>query len=208
MDPSDRNLRAWEEVQRRRAADAEAELHLPRFVREALPPLAGRHVLHVGCGAGVRTADLIELGALVTGLEESPEALEAARQRAPSALFLSTDPHELPLEVRRGRFDVVLSEGLVREPERWAAGAAAALRPSGLLLHRDEHPAARCLDAALRWREDYFTGPPTLGELVDAIADAGLALERIRELPAPRRRQDPRVPGELLLVARKPSGPR
>jgi hypothetical protein len=91
----------------------------------------------------------------------------------------------------------------VAEPEPWAAGVVAALKPGGLLLHRDVHPAARCLDAALRWREDYFTGPPTLGELVDTVVAAGLAIERVRELPAQRRRQDPRAPGELLLVARK-----
>ena len=203
MEPTDHNLRAWEEVHRRRAADAEAELHLPHFVRDQLPPLAGRHVLHLGCGTGIVTADLIELGGLVTGLDESAEALEEAREHAPNALFLAADRHDLPLELRRGRFDIVYSEGAVVEPEAWAAGVVGALKAGGLLLHRDVHPAARCLDAALRWREDYFTGGPGVGELVDAIVAAGLTLERLRELPAQRSRQDPRVPGELLLVARK-----
>ena len=101
------------------------------------------------------------------------------------------------------------------------------LRPGGQLLLHDGHPVVDCLDAALHWRESYFRtelepstgfehfqlpGPEArkqkferfwqLGQIVTAIADAGLVVTRLDELPSDRhwRRQDPRVPGEYVLL--------
>jgi hypothetical protein len=44
---------------------------------------------------------------------------------------------------------------------------------------------------------------------VTTIVDAGLVVTRLDELPSDRRwrRQDPRVPGEFVLLARKPAVP-
>ena len=66
-------------------------------------------------------------------------------------------------------------------------GVAAALRTGGVLLLHDEHPAGACLDAFGRWREDYFARP-VLGEVVTAVAGAGLALRGLEEWPGKDRR--------------------
>ena len=73
---------------------------------------------------------------------------------------------------------------------------AAALRPGGVLLLHDEHPAAACLDAFGRWRGDYFAGPG-VGALVGAVTGAGLVLRGLEEWPG----RDARVPSHIVLVA-------
>jgi SAM-dependent methyltransferase len=204
MEPTDLNRRAWDEVHRPRSDTAPARL--PEVVERRLPDLSGKHVLHLGCGTGEATAELAGLGALVTGVDESAEAVAAARERAPAVAFVQGDVNQLPVELRRGRFDVVYT-GIGSALELWAAAVAAALRHGGEAIVHDEHPLLACLDDMLHWREDYFAAGSTgLGEVVTALAAAGLVVESLEELPVesallPQAR---RVPGELLLVARKP----
>jgi SAM-dependent methyltransferase len=208
MEPTDTNLRAWDEAHRslRRGGGRRG---LPKPVRERLPDLEGRHVLHLGSGAGRETAALIGLGALVTGIEGSEETVRAARKRLPDAALVAADIQELPVELRRGRFDVVYSSwgtlALVSSLERWATGIAAALRHGGVLIAYDEHPVAACLDQMLHWHESYFDGWP-VSRVVEALLAAGLGLERLEELPDPNRwgRREVRVPGDLIVIARKP----
>ena len=213
MEPTEHNRRAWDEVHRRRAQVMAGQLGIPTLVRERLPQLAGKHVLHLQCATGESTAELAELGALVTGVDISSEALALAHEHAPSAAFVQGDVHALPVELRRGRFDLVYTGGGVlawlQDLGAWAAGIAAALRPGGELFLYDEHPVLACLDVSLRWREDYFeedvlvnvgwehfdlTGPPAeeekherfwrLGQIVTAVIDAGLVLRSLEEFPS------------------------
>jgi SAM-dependent methyltransferase len=209
MEPTEHNRRAWDELQRRRSTERSDRLRLTDRLRAYLPEIAGRHVLHLACETGEATAGLAELGALVTGVDDSPDDLEAARANAPTAVFLVGDVQVLPAEVRRGRFELVLatrSLDRVSDLDAWAAGAVAALRPAGTFVIHDVHPVARCVDATLRWRGSYFDEPGQVSSVVNALARAGLRLERLDELPAdgpPRRHVEP-VPAELVIVARKP----
>ena len=104
MEPTEQNLRAWEEAHRRRSA-APAE-------RPGLP------------------AELAALGAVATGVDDYAQALEAARSRWPSILWVEAPPEVLPAELRRGRFDLVYAGGGVvaelRDPDAFAAGVVAA----------------------------------------------------------------------------------
>jgi SAM-dependent methyltransferase len=208
MEPTDTNLRAWDEAHRslRRGGGRRG---LPKPVRERLPDLEGRHVLHLGSGAGRETAALIGLGAFVTGVDGSEETVRAARKRLPDAALVAADIQELPVELRRGRFDVVYSSwgtlALVSDLNGWAAGISAALRRGGVLIAYDEHPVAACLDQMLHWHESYFDAWP-VSRVVEALLGAGLGLERLEELPDPNRwgRREVRVPGDLIVIARKP----
>jgi SAM-dependent methyltransferase len=208
MEPTDSNLRAWEEAHRKLRRGG-GRRGLPKPVRERLPDLEGRHVLHLGSGAGRETAALIGLGALVTGVDGSEETVRAARKRLPDAALVAADIQELPVELRRGRFDVVYSSwgtlALVSDLGRWAAGISAALRSGGVLIAYDEHPVAACLDQMLHWHESYFDAWP-VSRVVEALLAAGLGLERLEELPDPNRwgRREVRVPGDLVVIARKP----
>jgi hypothetical protein len=99
-----------------------------------------------------------------------------------------------------GRWDLVYlgygSLARLRALDAWAAGVAAALRPGGVLLLHDEHPASACLDAFARWRGDYFAAPG-LGELVTAVARSGLMLRGLEEWPG----KDAKVPAHIVLAA-------
>jgi SAM-dependent methyltransferase len=207
MEPTEENLRAWNELHRRRAA-ARAATPPPRPEALALlPDLGGKRVLHVSCGTGETSAELVARGALVTGIDRDEEALALARERAPGGVFLVGDIDELPSHLRRKRFDLVYAgPGTLRsvDLEGWLAAAASALRARGALFVHERHPVADCIDpTTLRWRADYFELGWTLGELIDAVLAAGLVLQHLVELRAPSlpRRQDPRVPAELVAIA-------
>jgi predicted TPR repeat methyltransferase len=223
MEPTDHNRRAWDEIHRRRAEAMKDRPGIPELVRKRLPDLRGRHVLHLQCGTGESTAELEQLGALVTGVDISSEAIAVARTRAPNSAFIQADVQALPLELRRGRFELVYTGGGVltwlQDVDAWAAGIVGALRHGGFLLLYDEHPVLACLDDFLHWRESYFDeasgeaareqkreGFWRLGQVVTALAQAGLTVRRLEEFPAlhPWRRQDPRVPGDFILTAAKP----
>ena len=211
MEPTEHNRRAWDELHRRRADAHDDGRRLPPPVRHALADLTDRRVLHLHCGSGEATAELAELGGVVTGVETSGPALEAARERWPSILWVQADPQALPAELRRGRFDLVYS-GLgsladVRDLETWVQQTKTTLRGGGDLLLFEEHPIAHCVDGLMHWRESYFAaGSPRLGQIVNAVVRNGLALRALEEYPARsdgRRRHDARVPGTFLLYAQR-----
>ncbi len=121
---------------------------------------------------------------------------------------------------------------------RWAEVVAAALRPGGRLILHEEHPLAGCLwysDGQLRIASDYFgrARPEReqgwshfaggedaaetkwefswpLGDVVTALARAGLRIERLEEFPSDADWRfgnlldaARRLPGAYLLIARK-----
>ena len=216
MEPTEQNLRAWEAAHRRAAANSpQGSPGLPDPVRHSLASLTGKRVLHLQCGTGEATMELASLGAVATGVDPSEEALEVARERQPSIVWVHAEPGSLPAELRRGRFDLVFAgEGAlawVGDLAAFATGAAAALRPGADLLLYEEHPVALCVDAMMHWRENYFADDIRLwrlGQIVTALARAGLTVRALEEYPARTtalRRQDSRLPGEFLLHAVKPA---
>jgi SAM-dependent methyltransferase len=221
MEPTEHNRRAWDEIHKRGADAVAAHVGIPAPIRERLPDVAGKHVLHLQCGTGEETAELSELGALVTGIDISAEAIAIAHERAPNAAFVRADVEELPIQLERGRFDLVYAGGAIFERlhdlEAWARRAAGALKPGGTLLAYDEHPVSACVDPASHWRRDYFEDGTTasderfwrLGQIVTAVAGAGLVIRSLEEFSTIYetywREKDPRVPGYFLLLADKPS---
>jgi len=211
MEPTEENLRAWDARHRARPEPVE----LPSHVARTLGDLKRKRVLHLLCGTGEATAALAELGAVVTGVDPRPQSLEAARERWPKILWVDGDPQSVPRQLRRSRFDLVYSgEGVLdglSDLDGWAAGIAAALRPTGELLVFDDHPVADCIDGLLRWRSDYFRDPADpdrlwrIGQIVSALARAGLRVAALEEYPGgtSRLRHDRRIPATFLLYARR-----
>jgi SAM-dependent methyltransferase len=207
LEPTDVNRRMFDEAHRRRGGGRTA---LPPIVKQTLGDLAKKNVLHLHCGSGEGSAELAELGAVVTAIEPDETLLDVARERWPSILWIAADPQALPANLRRGRFDLVYSpEGVIgrlADLDAWADGVAAALGPHGELLVFDDHPVALCVDGLQRWHRDYFEdGIARLGRVVTTLARAGLKIEALEEYPldAAGRRHDRRVPASFLLYARK-----
>ena len=210
MEPTEQNRRAWDEVHRRRAETMAGQLGIPEQIRALLPDVKGKHVLHLQCATGESTAELVELGALVSAVDISAEALDIARERAPDVAYVHADAQELPLELRRGRFDLVYTGGGVlvwlQDLDAWATGIASALKAGGMLLLYDAHPVSQCVDPLGHWRDDYFdealqvtsgwehfelTGPAVseqkhekhwqLGQIIETLTEAGLSITRLAE---------------------------
>jgi 2-polyprenyl-6-hydroxyphenyl methylase/3-demethylubiquinone-9 3-methyltransferase len=99
-------------------------------------PLEGKTALDVGCGAGLLTEPLARLGAQVTGLDASPELIEAAREHA-ARQGLEIDYRAAAVEDIEGRFDLVTSLEVIEhvaDPQAFVAALAARLAPGGLMI--------------------------------------------------------------------------
>jgi len=211
MEPTDHNLRAWDEAHRPRPEP----VVLPALVARTLGDLSEKRVLHLQCATGEATAALAELGAVATGVDPREPLLEEARERWPTILWVQGEAQSLPAELRRGRFDLVYSgEGVIGaldDLDAWARGVVAALRVRGELLVFDDHPVADCVDGLLHWRDDYFREPADpgrlwrIGQVVSALARAGMHVAALEEYPGgtSRRRHDRRIPATFLLYARR-----
>ncbi len=210
MEPTDENRQLWDRLHASRRA-APPGPGLPGPVRQSLGDLKKKRILHIACGTGEASAELAELGAVVTGVDPSEDELELARERAPSILWVQAEPDALPRELKRERFELVYcAPGTLEETrdlEAFARGIRNALRAGGDLLLYDEHPVAWAVDGMMHWRDSYFgEGRWRLGQVVSAVARAGLEVQVLEEYPARHgsvRRHDARVPAEFLLYARR-----
>ena len=186
-----------------------------RFHRDAFLPLVpapGRRTLDLGCGEGRLSRDLKALGHDVVGIDASPTMLAAARDMDPDIETRLADAAALPFD--DGAFDCVVAfmslqdvddlRGAIRESAR-------VLEPGGRLCLAIVHPinsAGRFLsdDPAsplviegsyldtLRYEETiereglemtFVSDHRPLQAYADALADAGLLIERLREPAMP-----------------------
>jgi SAM-dependent methyltransferase len=151
-DPSDhvvRNRAAWDRLsvefaEPGRRAWAEPEptwgmWEIPEREIRALPDVAGKDAIELGCGTAYWSAWLARRGARVVGLDNSPKQLATARtlQREHGLAFplIHADAERVPLA--DASFDLALSEygaSIWCDPHRWIPEAARLLRPGGRLV--------------------------------------------------------------------------
>jgi len=113
--------------------------NVPERELRALPEVAGKDVLELGCGTAYWSAWLARRGARVVGLDNSSKQLESARsfQREFGLAFplIHASAEEVPIP--DARFDLILSEygaSIWCDPYRWVPEAARLLRPGGELV--------------------------------------------------------------------------
>ena len=102
----------------------------------AARPLAELRVLDVGCGAGLLAEPLTRLGASVTGVDASGEAIAAARRHAEGG-GLTIDYWIGGAHVAEGTFDVVVTMEVVEhvpDLDAFVAEAVAPLKADGLFV--------------------------------------------------------------------------
>jgi SAM-dependent methyltransferase len=173
---------------------------LSRFLREGgstlfqeehdlLGELEGRSLVHLQCNSGGDSISLARLGATVTGVDLSDEAVYSARVLAEKtgtrATFERADVCDwLQQASREGRrFDVAFaSYGVIcwlPDLRRWAWGIASILNPGGRFVLIDFHPAADIFDRDWNHVSDYpYGGEPLLleGGVGDYVAASGRGL--------------------------------
>lgn len=162
---------------------------LQEAVASEAAPEPGREVLEIGCGTGAVTARLLERGARVTALDQSPEMMEQARRRVAGCtsgemIWLERTAAEIDA-LPAAAFDSVvlslcLSEMSAAERGFVLAQARVRLRSGGRLVAADEVRArglarplqmlGRIPQAALGWL--------LAGSVSRPLADLGGELER------------------------------
>ena len=109
--------------------------------------IGGKRLLHLQCHFGMDTMSWARLGAKVTGVDFSAEAISRARSLSEElgidAEFVVSNVYDLP-DVLDGRFDVVFtSYGVLTwlpDLDRWAEVVAHFLEPGGVFYIVDAHP--------------------------------------------------------------------
>jgi SAM-dependent methyltransferase len=148
-----------------------------------LGSVAGLRVLHLQCHIGSDTLALAQRGAVVTGIDFSAPAIDAARALAAelglAARFVISDVYGAPTALPEpGGFDLVYTSWgtTVWLPDivRWAEVVAWFLRPGGALYFADGHPTAYIFDdiagVDAEGRPGWFS--PYLARAPDTIDDS------------------------------------
>lgn len=147
---------------------------------DLLGPVHGKTLVHLQCNSGGDSLSLANLGAKVTGVDISDEAVGSARDLSRNssipASFERADIYDwLEDAARRGRrFDLVYSSyGVVcwlPDLETWARGIARILNSGGRFAMVDFHPFADTLDEDWNLARDYPSGGEPL-PLLEGVGD-------------------------------------
>ncbi|HEY4397441.1 MAG TPA: methyltransferase domain-containing protein [Acidimicrobiia bacterium] len=153
-----------------------------------LDELPTGRALDAGCGTGRHASHLVERGHDVTGVDGSPEMLEAAHARLPNARFLEGDLHALPVD--DGEFDLTvcaLALGHIELITPPVAELARVVRPGGTIVVSDLHPVMSVIggqalfesaDGSLAFVREHVH---VHCDYLDAFAAAGLEVVRCVE---------------------------
>ena len=127
MSPSAVSTSKWDAADYARVGAFVAELGGPAL--DLLHPNPGERLLDVGCGEGTLTKKIVERGATVLGIDNSPEMVAAARANGIDALLLAAEDIQFFAE-----FDAAFSNATlhwVLEKEQGARAIFRALKPGG-----------------------------------------------------------------------------
>jgi SAM-dependent methyltransferase len=170
---------------------------------ELLGDVAGQRLAHLQCNSGQDTLSLAALGAAVTGVDISDEAVDVATRLATESgipgTFVRSDLFDWFDRAPRDHFDVVFSSygavGWLSDLTPWGRGIADVLRPGGRFVTVDFHPAGLMFDGSTKAVWNYWMdggGPDTDATGVgDYVAASGAGLvpwgyqEGMREVPDP-----------------------
>jgi 2-polyprenyl-3-methyl-5-hydroxy-6-metoxy-1,4-benzoquinol methylase len=132
---------------------------------ELLGDISGKRLVHLQCNCGQDSLSMVHLGAQVTGIDISDEAITFARQLALesglAAQFIRADVYDwLQQAAQAGeRYDIAFSSYgalcWLSDLQAWAKGISAILAPGGRLVVMEFHPFAQTLDEDWQLRYPY-----------------------------------------------------
>ena len=127
MSPGAASTSRWNAADYARVGGFVAELGAAAL--DLLDPHPGERILDIGCGEGTLTRKIVERGATVLGIDNSPEMIEAARAKDIDAILM--DAEDLPFS---SEFDAAFSNATlhwVLEKEQAARAIFRSLKPAG-----------------------------------------------------------------------------
>jgi SAM-dependent methyltransferase len=166
--------------------NGERPIRLADYEREEVGTVEGLTLLHLQCHFGLDTLSWARLGATVTGIDFSDEAIATARDLAAElailATFIRSDLDRLP-DVLDEQFDIVYTSrgvlGWLPDIATWGRSAAQFVRPGGFLYVTEIHPVAQVFEnegvepGELRLAYPYWSHPePLRFEVKGSYADS------------------------------------
>ncbi|MBL7896221.1 MAG: class I SAM-dependent methyltransferase [Bacteroidia bacterium] len=120
---------------------------------DLLGDIKGKSVLHLQCHFGQDTLSLARLGAKVTGVDFSEEAIKKAKQLNDDlkldARFICCDVYTLPQHLNE-LFDIVFTSygviGWLPDMDKWAGVISHFLKPGGKFVMAEFHPVVWMFD--------------------------------------------------------------
>ena len=120
---------------------------------ELLGDLKGKSILHLQCHFGQDTISLCRLGANVTGVDLSDQAIESAikiaKEANSNATFICCDIYDLPKHLDK-QFDIVFTSygtiGWLPDLDKWAKIVSQFLKPNGPFVFVEFHPVVWMFD--------------------------------------------------------------
>jgi len=189
----------WDPAAYARNARFVSDLGAP--VVELLAPQPGERILDLGCGDGVLTKELADLGCEVVAIDSSAPQIDAARKLGLDAHVMSGE--ELPFHEE---FDAVFSNAVlhwIKRVDPMLEGVYRSLKPAGRFVaecggYGCVHKIRRALVHALERRgldgearvPWYF---PTPGDYATRLERAGFRVDSIALIPRPTA-----LPGDII----------
>ena len=189
----------WDPASYARNARFVSDLGSP--VVDLLAPEPGERILDLGCGDGVLTKKLTDLGCEVVAVDSSVPQIEAARKLCLNASAISGE--DLPY---KEEFDAVFSNAVlhwIRRADVMLSGVYRSLKPGGRFvaecgghgcIHKIRTALVQALDhrgfdgeARVPW---YF---PTPGDYATRLERAGFRVDSIALIPRPTP-----LPGDII----------
>lgn len=150
------------------------ETSLKQIELDLLDDVAGKTILHLQCHFGQDSLSLARMGAKVTGIDLSNNAIEKAREinlkLGLDAEFACCDIYDTPNEIKE-QFDIVFATygtiGWLPDMSKWAEVVSRMLKPGGQFIFVEFHPAVWMFDDDFETiGYDYFN----TGEIVETYA--------------------------------------
>lgn len=138
------------------------------FETEEMGDVRNKSLLHLQCHFGMDTLSWGRLGAKVTGVDFSDEAIQLARklsiETGIKAEFICSDIYKLP-EIHKNKYDIVYTSGGVLcwlpDLNKWGKVIAHFLKPGGFFYIMEGHPFSTVFDNSkaakeLKVTQSYF----------------------------------------------------
>lgn len=152
---------------------------LQRPELELLGDVDSKSILHLQCHFGQDSLSLARMGAKVTGTDIADEAITYAQklneQLGLDARFVCSDTYAVPQNVNE-QFDIVFTSygviGWLPDMQRWANIVAGKLKPGGVFVFVEFHPAVWMFDNDFKHIQySYFNDGPIIETLQGTYAD-------------------------------------
>lgn len=135
------------------ASFRQGETSLNKIELKSLGNVEGKTLLHLQCHFGMDTLSWAREGAIVTGIDFSEEAINAAKKLAVetsvSADFICSDVYDLTKNIHK-KFDIVFTSygtiGWLPDLDKWAAIINQFLKAGGIFFIADFHPVLWMMD--------------------------------------------------------------